>query len=57
LLEWDEGRGEVWLKYLTLAAAIFTGVSGLLYTWDGMKQLGAHPSSLPINPKPTDEQK
>jgi cardiolipin synthase (CMP-forming) len=57
LLEWDEGRGEVWLKYLALAAAIFTGVSGLLYTWDGMKQLGSHPSSLPIKPKPTAEQK
>jgi cardiolipin synthase (CMP-forming) len=55
LLKWDEGAGEVWQKYLTLAAAIFTGVSGLLYTWDGMKQLGSHPSSLPTNPKPDDK--
>lgn len=57
LLEWDFGRGELVLRYLTLAAAIFTGVSGLLYTWDGMKQLGSHPASLPTKPKPENNQK
>jgi hypothetical protein len=24
---------------------VFTGLSGLLYVWDGVKQLGAHPAS------------
>ena len=57
LLEWGQGQGELWQKYLTLAAAIFTGVSGLLYTWDGMKQLGSHPSSSPTRPKPAGEPK
>ena len=45
LLKWDFGRGVLWLKYLTLGAAIFTGVSGLLYVLDGIKQLGSHPTS------------
>jgi cardiolipin synthase len=57
LLKWDEGGGEIWQKYLTFAAAIFTGVSGLLYTWDGTKQLGSHPSSLPTRPRPDSEHK
>jgi CDP-diacylglycerol--glycerol-3-phosphate 3-phosphatidyltransferase len=45
LLKWDAGRDVQWLKYLTLAAAICTGVSGLLYVFDGIKQLGSHPAS------------
>ena len=45
LLKWDFGRGALWLKYLTLGAAITTGVSGLLYVFDGIKQLGSHPTS------------
>ena len=45
LLKWDAGQGAAWLKYLTLGAAVSTGVSGLLYVFDGVKQLGAHPSS------------
>ncbi len=47
LLKWDAGSGGLWLKYLTLGAAIFTGVSGLLYVWDGVRQLGSHPTSSP----------
>ena len=45
LLHWDFNRGllEVWI----LGAGIFTAASGLFYVWDGMKQLGAHPASLP----------
>jgi hypothetical protein len=27
---------------------MFTGVSGLFYVWDGMRQLGSHPSSSPM---------
>lgn len=34
-----------WLDLWTLGAALFTGVSGLFYVWDGVKQLGAHPAS------------
>jgi cardiolipin synthase len=36
-----------WLHALTLATAICTGISGLLYVWDGTRQLSAHPSSSP----------
>jgi CDP-diacylglycerol--glycerol-3-phosphate 3-phosphatidyltransferase len=45
LLKWPEG----WLARWVLAAAVCTGISGLLYVWDGTRQLGAHPSS---NPRP-----
>jgi cardiolipin synthase len=48
LLKWDNGRGEHWIDFLTLGAAICTGVSGLLYVWDGMRQLSAHPMSAAI---------
>jgi CDP-diacylglycerol--glycerol-3-phosphate 3-phosphatidyltransferase len=47
LLKWDFGHGVLWLKYLTLGAGICTGVSGVLYVLDGVKQLGSHPASLP----------
>ena len=47
LLKWDDGSGAHWLKILTLTAAVCTGVSGLLYIWDGVKQLGSHPASSP----------
>jgi len=43
LLKW----GENWLRALTLFTAICTGISGLLYVWDGSRQLSAHPSSSP----------
>jgi hypothetical protein len=43
LLKW----GEKWLPDLTLAAALCTGISGLLYVWDGTRQLSAHPASSP----------
>jgi CDP-diacylglycerol--glycerol-3-phosphate 3-phosphatidyltransferase len=43
LLKW-EGQ---WLLCLTLSAAICTGISGLLYVWDGTRQLSAHPASSP----------
>jgi CDP-diacylglycerol--glycerol-3-phosphate 3-phosphatidyltransferase len=57
LLKWDSGQGALWLKSVALGAAIFTGISGLLYTWDGMKQLGSHPASSPTKPKATDGHK
>lgn len=46
LLKWG-GR---WLTVWTLSAAICTGISGLLYLWDGMRQLSAHPTSSPSPP-------
>ena len=47
LLKWDVGRGGRWLFYCAIAAAICTGFSGLLYVFDGIKQLGSHPASSP----------
>ncbi|HXI69840.1 MAG TPA: CDP-alcohol phosphatidyltransferase family protein [Verrucomicrobiae bacterium] len=52
LLKWDEGRGERWFLYCALGSAILTGLSGLLYVWDGVKQLGSHPNSSPMAKKP-----
>src|SRR5664280_545282 len=47
LLDWDRDLNTRWLKVWTFSAAICTGVSGLLYIWDGVKQLGSHPASSP----------
>jgi len=43
LLKWDDK----WIIAWTLATGICTGVSGLLYVWDGTRQLSAHPASSP----------
>ncbi len=43
LLKWSEN----WLTAWSLAAGFFTALSGLLYVWDGTRQLSAHPSSSP----------
>ena len=43
LLKWPEN----WLFAWILGAAICTGASGLLYVWDGVRQLSAHPASSP----------
>jgi CDP-diacylglycerol--glycerol-3-phosphate 3-phosphatidyltransferase len=45
LLHWDMLLPAVWFNVWTLGAAICTGISGLLYVRDGMKQLAAHPTS------------
>jgi cardiolipin synthase len=50
LLKWGAGSGAHWLKIWTVGAAVCTGVSGLLYIWDGVKQLGSHPASSPTKP-------
>jgi len=42
LMKW-EGN---WLLAWTVGAAVCTGISGLLYVWDGMRQMSAHPTSL-----------
>ncbi len=44
LLKWHSS----WLWVWTVGAAITTGVSGLLYVWDGIRQLSASPKSTPI---------
>ena len=41
LLKWPSQ----WLFYWSIAAAVCTGVSGLIYVWLGMRQLSASPSS------------
>jgi cardiolipin synthase (CMP-forming) len=43
LLKWSQQ----WLAVWTIGAALCTGISGLLYVWDGSRQLSAHPTSLP----------
>jgi cardiolipin synthase (CMP-forming) len=43
LLKWDVD----WLPAWTIGAAVFTGVSGLIYVLDGMRQLSASPASSP----------
>jgi cardiolipin synthase (CMP-forming) len=45
LLKWDFNFGPRPFFYCAIAAAICTGVSGLLYVFDGIKQLGSHPTS------------
>jgi len=41
LLRWDGP----WLSVWMIGAGVCTGGSGLLYVWDGVRQLGAHPSA------------
>jgi len=43
LMKWPQH----WLFAVTLASALCTGVSGLLYVWDGTRQLSASPASSP----------
>ena len=47
LLRWDFTFPGRWLEIWILGAGLFTAASGLLYVWDGMQQLGSHPSSSP----------
>jgi cardiolipin synthase len=49
LLKWHS----TWLNYLCVAAALTTGVSGLLYFWDGARQLSASPTSSASSKPPT----
>jgi CDP-diacylglycerol--glycerol-3-phosphate 3-phosphatidyltransferase len=51
LMKWNEGLGAHWLDTWMIGAALFTGVSGLFYVWDGVKQLGSHPASLASKPQ------
>ena len=53
LLKWDKALGERWVDWLTLAAALCTGGSGLWYVWDGARQLSSSPKSSPSGNPPT----
>lgn len=54
LLQWDMELRPLWFSIWTAAAGFCTGISGLLYVWDGMKQLSSHPTSSAT--KTTNEQ-
>jgi len=54
LLGWDRDLNVHWITGWTLGAAVCTAVSGLLYIWDGVKQLGSHPASSPTKTGATD---
>jgi CDP-diacylglycerol--glycerol-3-phosphate 3-phosphatidyltransferase len=54
LLKWDQAFDIRWFLAGTLCAAVCTGVSGLLYTLDGVRQLGSHPASLATKSKAPD---
>lgn len=45
LLKWEES----WLFPCSLAAAVGTGISGLLYIGDGVRQLSVNPASSPAS--------
>ena len=45
LLKWDAHLPKIWFSVWTISAVVFTGISGLLYVWDGMRQLSSHPTS------------
>jgi CDP-diacylglycerol--glycerol-3-phosphate 3-phosphatidyltransferase len=45
LLKWDAGYGENWMFFWTVTSAVLTGVSGIFYVMDGIRQLSASPRS------------
>ena len=49
LLGWDTVFHNAFLQCWIWGAGIFTVISGLLYVWDGSKQLSSHPASSPQN--------
>jgi CDP-diacylglycerol--glycerol-3-phosphate 3-phosphatidyltransferase len=54
LLDWDDLWKGRWLALWLYGAGICTGLSGLIYIWDGMRQLSASPSSV-ATPRPEKE--
>ena len=47
LLGWDLVSHGLLLRAWFIGAGVFTGISGILYVFDGMKQLSDHPASSP----------
>ena len=54
LLRWNFLFHDAFLPVWFLGAGLFTAASGLFYVWDGSKQLGAHPASLPATKSTTE---
>lgn len=54
LLRWDFTFHGHLLKIWIIGAGWFTAFSGWFYIWDGMRQLGKHPSSSPVKKPTTD---
>ena len=52
LIKWERD----WLDIWVLGAALFTGLSGLLYLVDGVRQVSAHPMSSPTSRKSADSE-
>lgn len=48
LLKWESS----WLEYWAASAAVLTGFSGIQYLLDGVRQLGANPSSVASSRSP-----
>ncbi len=53
LLQWDAAFGEKWTLLWTATAAALTGVSGIFYVLNGMRQLSASPRSSATTPPAT----
>lgn len=51
LLKWDVGGGAKWLLGWTVAAALLTGISGIIYMLDGVRQLSRSPRSAAPPPE------
>jgi len=45
LLKWDRIVGGPWFSIWTIGAGVCTGLSGVLYVYDGIAQLSSHPTS------------
>lgn len=52
LLKWDAALGPNWLLLWTASAAVLTGISGILYVRDGVRQLSKSPHSSASPPPP-----
>ncbi len=53
LLKWNAS----WLMVWAIGAAACTGISGLWYVWDGVRQLSASPASSPSSDRPATREK
>jgi len=53
LFKFDETLSAPWLPGFSLAAAAFTGVSGVIYMGEWVRQLARHPSSSPSGTDPS----
>ena len=57
LVKWDTGRGETFFWIWVYGATICTGLSGLMYILDGVRQLSSHPASSAHKIETTNEHK